>query len=659
MRREKVSGDPATVEMFKYASSIGLETVFHRQAKYDEKAFVVLDKYRCWFGAYGICCFQCLMGPCRLWDEDMPYIMKAAAPYLNEGTCGISRDSMVARNLLMRIVRGTAAHAGHAKHMAMAFLKAARGEVPYTIKDADKLRDIAGRLGINVGHPLKKVAEETALTALQDIVGVPADETRYMQFLESYLPKKLVESLKKLGVFPRSIGEEVMIAEHEAVVGMMNDPVALLKSGVRLGLADHGALLIATEIADIMFGKPNVLETTSGIGVLAKDKVNIVIHGHNALLSSKIVDLADDEGIVKEAKAVRADGINVVGNCCTGAEVLMRYGIPLAGNNLQQALLIATGLVDAMVVDIQCIYPSIGHVAQQFHTKLITTMEEARMPEAEHIPFTYENADEAAKKILMSAILNFERRKPERIFIPPYKPQKHVGGFSAEGILAVLSKINREDPLKPLIDNIVEGNIYGIALLASCTSPKVSSETTYVTIAKKLLKSNVLILASGCAAGACSRVGLVNFEATEEFAGEKLKGVLKALGKVAGIGKPLPPVIHIGPCVDNSRAVILASALAEKLGVSISDLPVVVSASELITEKAVAIGTGAVAMGFTVHIGITSPVVGSDFISKFLTDSVKDMFGGRFILEIDPEKASDLMYQHIAEKRKALNLAVA
>jgi len=335
----------------------------------------------------------------------------------------------------------------------------------------------------------------------------------------------------------------------------------------------------------------------------------------------------------------------------------MRHGIPLAGSNLQQELIIATGLVEAFVVDVQCIYPNIEEIAKNFHTKIITTMKEAKLTDAEHIPFEEEHADEVARRILSIAIENFQKRG-DNIFLPKDEPKDIVAGFSVETCIDILSKINPEDPLKPLVDNIVSGNIYGVVLLAGCTSPKVMADASHVTIAKNLMKQNILIIATGCAAQACARAGLLTPEASEEYAGEKLKSILQMLGKTAGFEKPLPPVWHFGSCVDNSRVVVLVSALAEKLNVHIKELPIAASAAEWVTEKAVAIGTGAVALGVTVHLGVTPPVLGSPDVVSLLTQKSEELFGGKFIVEVDPNKASELLLQHIKEARKRLGMSV-
>lgn len=652
LRSTRRALDNDTEEMIKHAESIGIDTVFTRQAKYDGSSFGI-EKSRCYFGSLGVCCRQCAMGPCRIYQEDMPLIYSLSTPQLNKGTCGASVDTIVARNLLMMVGRGTAAHASHARHVAQALFKTALGKTSYKIKEPEKLKSVTAKLKLDAAHGIESMAMQAASVALADILG---DEST-MRFATSYCPSSVSKTLLGLGAIPGSVGQELLEEGHETSMGTMTDATSLILHAARLGVADIASLIIGSEFQDVLFGIPKPVSSKIGFNVLDKNKVNVVIHGHVPLLSEKIAELAEDKGLLDRARSLGAQGINVVGCCCTGNEMLMRRGIPLAGSNLQQELVIATGLVEAFVVDMQCIYPNVENVAKDFHTKIITTMKEARLASAEHIPFDEEHADEVARRILEKAVENFPKRG-KNIFLPKGEPKDLIAGFSVETCIGVLSKINPEDPLKPLIDNIASGNIYGAVLLAGCTSPKVTADASHVTIAKALMKQNVLVIATGCAAQACARAGLLTPEATERYAGDRLKGVLKVLGETAGLGKPLPPVWHFGSCVDNSRVVILVSALAEKLGVHVKDLPVAASAAEWVTEKAAAIGTGAVALGVTVHLGVTPPIIGSPAIVSLLTQKSEELFGGKFIVEIEPAKASQLLLEHIKEKRKKLGLAV-
>ena len=650
LRKARRALDDATYEMIRHTESMGIDTVFTRQAKYDE-SFLGIEKSRCYFGSMGICCRQCAMGPCRIWSSELPPSYRLSTPRLDRGTCGAGVDTIVERNLLMMVGRGTAAHASHAKHVASALLKSAQNKA--NLKHPEKLKSIAAKLKLDANAKPEDIAMQVASIALLDILG----DEKSMRFAASYCPPSTVEDLLRLGAVPGSAGKELLEEGHETSMGTMADPGSLILHAARLGVADIASLIIGSELQDVMFGVPKPVLSKIGFNVLDKNKVNVVIHGHVPMLSEKLVELSEDSELLGKARSCGAEGINIAGCCCTGNEVLMRHGVPLAGSSLQQELIIATGLVEAFVVDVQCIYPNIENVAKRFHTRIITTMKEARLAGAEHIQFEEGNEDEAARRILNTAIQNFQKRGKE-IFLPEKEAVELMAGFSVEVCMDVLSKINSEDPLKPLIDNIASGNIYGAVLLAGCTSPKITADASHVTIAKELLKQNVLIIATGCAAQACARAGLLSPAATEQYAGDRLKGVLWLLGKTAGLDTPLPPVWHFGSCVDNSRVIILVAALADKLGVRVKDLPIAASAAEWITEKAVAIGTGSVALGVTVHLGVTPPVIGSPEVLSLLTRKSEELFGGKFIVEIDPTKASELLYEHIKEARKKLGLMI-
>lgn len=626
--------DNATSEMIQHAHVLGIETIFDRNGNYSTGE---CKKAKCNFGSRGICCKQCMLGPCRISGRTL------------KGTCGASADTIVARNLLMMIGRGTAAHSSHALHTSLALLKTLQNKTSYQIKEPLKLESIARRINCNE-HNIEATGIAAAKLAISDIVG----DEKYMRFARSYYPDDIFGNLSNLGVMPASLGRELLETGHETSMGTMADPTALVLHAARLGVADISSLIISAEFQDVLFGTPKLFSSSIGFNVLEKDKVNVVIHGHVPLLSEKIIEFSEDALLLEKARSLGANGINVVGCCCTGNDALMRHGIPIAGSNIHQELIITTGLVEAIVVDVQCIYPNIENVVRHFHTKIISTMKEARFQSAEHIPFEEENADEAAKRIINSAIENFPKRG-HKIFLPKEKSHDLMAGFSVENVLDVLTKINPQDPFKPLIDRIKSGDIYGIVLMAGCISPGMT-ESSQVIIAKELLKQNVLVFSTGCSAQACARGGLLTPEATMEYAGDKLKGVLKTLGDISGLGKPLPPVWHFGSCVDNSRVIILAMALAQNMGMALKDLPIAASASDWVAEKAAAIGIGAVALGITVHLGRAPQILGGPEVVRLLTQRSEELFGAKFIVEEDPIKASQLLLLHIGKAREKLGL---
>ena len=314
-----------------------------------------------------------------------------------------------------------------------------------------------------------------------------------------------------------------------------------------------------------------------------------------------------------------------------------------------------TGAVDAMVVDYQCIMPSLVTVAECMGTKIVTTMDLCKITGAEHIEFKEEAAVEKAKEVIRVAIEVFGRRKGKPVDIPDIE-NTVIAGFSVESIVAALSKLDAQDPLKPLVDNIKNGNIRGVCLFAGCNNVKVPQDKNFKLMAEKLLKENVLVVATGCGAGALMRHGFMDPANVDKLCGEGLKAVLTAIGEANGLNGPLPPVLHLGSCVDNSRAVALTVAIANYLGVDTDKLPVVASAAEAVSEKAVSIGTYAVAAGLPTHVGVMLPVLGSPAVTQILTDKVKELTGGYFIVDLDPESSADKLLAAIDERRKGLGL---
>lgn len=630
--------DPEIAEMLKHTASLGIDTVFERRSGHGSSSG---NDKRCQFGSLGICCKQCALGPCRVRHGTLPDNSKNT-----RGTCGADADTIAARNLLMMVARGTAAHASHAKHVAVMLLKTAHHKAPYTIKDPNKLKAISTKIRLDCDGSIESIAHNVGRSALSDILG----DKKHMMFTESYCP--VDENHAVLGVIPKPIGHELLEEGHETSMGTMADPASLIMHAARLGIADITSLVISSELQDVVFGVPKPVSSKIGINVLEKNKVNVVVHGHIQLLSEKIIELSEDRVLLERAARLGAEGINIVGCCCSGNDMLIRHGVPLAGGNLEQELIIATGLVEAFVLDVQCIYPNVQNVAANFHTKLISTMGEGRFTGAEHVSFEEEHADEIARRILEMAIDNFRNRGIT--FMPGAQPRELVAGFSVETCLDALSRLDRQAPMRPLIENLKSGNIFGIVLLCGCTNP--DTFTHHEIIAKELLARNVLIVSTGCAAQACARAGLMAPDATGKYAGEKLRRVLMEFNMRSEGDVAFPPVWHFGSCVDNARIVILISALAEALGVRVRNLPVVASAAGWVTEKATAIGTGAVALGITVHLGVAPPVLGSSEVVSLLTEKAEKTFGGKFIVEHDPVRAAGMILEHIQRAREKLGM---
>ncbi len=627
--------DKASQTLINKAVEIGIETGFDR---------LEAQQPQCGFGELGSCCRMCYMGPCRI----DPFGNGAS-----KGVCGASVDTIVCRNLLREEVGGAASHVGHARHVVLAFKKMLEGKAPgYKVTGRDKLMELANGLGIEInGRSDTEIGLEVVDKALEDIT---RQNDEPMNWIKLRAPKKEIEMWEKLGLLVSNAHNEIEEAMHRTSMGNDADPTNLLLACLRMGIVDgYAGLSMATDFQDIMFGTPKVRAIEANMGVLEKDKVNIAMHGHNPVLSEKILEWAGKlEG---EAKEVSAEGINMVGVCCTGNELTMRHNVPMAAHNLQSELILLTGAVDAMVVDIQCIWPSITKISECYNTKIITTEESVKIPGASHVSFEPEHADEEAKKIVRMAIEAFKAREGKDVTIPA---EKSVGlvGFSVEAIIDVLKKVDSSDPLKPVIDNIVSGNIYGVVGFAGCPSIKMRDTSMTDKMVKALLKKNVLVVTTGCTAHICAQADLMNSDATDKYCGEGLKTVLTALGEAAGLSAPLPPVWHMGSCVDNSRIATLLGALADKLNVKISQLPVAGSAPELVQEKAIAIGTWLLALGLLVHIAPSPRILGSPVATKLLTEDLEGITGGRAYVELDPIKAAEGLMSHIAQKRTALGI---
>ncbi len=630
---ENRSLDPAVRQMIAKAAEKGITTVWDRYEAMTPQ---------CGFGDTGLCCRHCLQGPCRI------------NPFGDEpktGICGATADVMVARWLDRAIAAGTAAHSGHAKHLAHTMMKMVKGQAPdYKIKDAVKLKSVAVRLGIAVdGRNNTEIAKDVAAAALADF----AEKETPVQWAATVVTDGRVKTLSALGAVPMGIDHEVSEIMHRTLYGVDADAVNLLLAGIRCGVADLAGCYMGTDLADILFGTPTPVVSKANMGTIKADMVNIAAHGHNPVLSEMIVSVAED--MKQEAVAAGAKGINVVGICCTGNELLERHAIPSCTHSVSQEMALLTGALDAIVVDYQCIMPALVTVAECMGSKIITTMDICKISGAQHIEFTEEAAAEKAKEAIRAAIEVFKKRKGQPVDIPNAQSTV-VAGFSTESIVAALAKVDSKDPFKPLVDNIKNGNIRGVCLFAGCNNVKVPQDRNFIAMAEKLLKQNVLVVATGCGAGALMRHGFMDPANVGRLCGDGLKAVLTAIGEANGLGGPLPPVLHLGSCVDNSRAIAIAVALANYLGVDTDKLPVVASAAEAVSEKAVSIGAYAVAAGLPTHVGVMLPVLGSPAVTAILTDKVKGLTGGYFIVDLDPSSAADKLLAAIDERRKGLGL---
>ncbi len=617
----KKSIDPVVLDMLDKAQDEGVSTAFSRAE----------ETKPCPIGHEGNCCKICFMGPCRLVGKT------------TVGICGATKETVAARNLIRMCAAGAAAHSDHGRDMAHTLMAAATGEAPdYRIKDERKLKAVAQYLSVPEGEKSKEeLAIDVAKAALGEF-GRQEGELLYVQ----RAPAKRQEIWSKLGITPRGVDREVVETLHRTHIGNDQDAEHILDHGLRNALADGwGGSMLSTDVSDILFGTPSPVAAGSNFGTLREDEVNVVIHGHEPTLSELIVAAASDPEILEYAKSKGAKGINLTGVCCTANEILMRQGVPLLGNFLAQELAILTGAIDAMVVDIQCIMQGIVKVAENYHTKIISTSPKAKITGALHIEFNEHEAMSIAKTILRTAIDNYPNRGAVNI---PDVQDRLVAGFSHEYISYMLGGSLRES-FRPLNDAIMSGRIRGAAGVVGCNNPRVTHDDPHVYIVKELIKNDVIVVTTGCNAIACAKQGLLTPEVMEQC-GPGLKEICHTIG--------IPPVLHMGSCVDNTRILtVLAQCATEGgLGEDISDLPAAGFAPEWMSEKAISIGMYFVASGVTTWMGIGSPVAGSEEVTRIITEGWKEKVGAAFYFEPDHKKAVEEALAHIDAKRKALKL---
>lgn len=626
---EERTADPAAQEMLYRADELGLSTAFTR----------VDELVPCNIGSAGMCCKLCGMGPCRLTKDGMT------------GICGATIDTIQARNFIRAIAAGAAAHSDHGRDMAFTLKAVANRQAEgYSIKDVAKLRMVASYYDI----PIEGRSPEEIANDLADLYIAQFGQQKGEVVPTRRAPAKRQALWRDLGVMPRGIDREVVEALHRTHIGDDQDPIHILQHAVRTALSDGwGGSMIATDISDILFGTPAPILGQANLGVLRDDMVNVIVHGHEPTLSQMIVAASQDPEIIEYAHAAGAKGVNLSGICCTANEILMRQGIPAAGNFLHQELAILTGAVEAMVVDVQCIMQALTDLAANFHTKIITTSPKVRIKGALHIEFDEHKALTIAKEILKTAIDNYKNRGETHI---PKVKENLVPGFSHEYINYMLGGSYRAS-FRPLNDAIMAGRIRGVAAIVGCNNPRSKQDYLHTYVTQELLKQDVLIVETGCGAIASAKLGLLLGEAGLNKVGPGLREVCEAIG--------IPPVLHMGSCVDNTRILTVLTQMVEEggLGDDIDQIPAVGLAPEWMSEKALSIGVYCMASGAYVIFGGSSPISGmpdrvadSDLILRYISEGWEKLYGGKMEFVADPDEMVRRTLEHIDKKRAALGL---
>ncbi len=619
--------DPAAKYMMEKAGECEIGTAWDRHDG---------QKARCSFGEKGLCCRICEMGPCRIVPDS-----KNRA----RGVCGATAATVVARHLIRQVAAGTAAHSDHGHDVAKALLDTALGKAQgYSIKNEKKLFKLAEEFSIEIKD---RTTEEITIDVANYALSWFGQQEGEIPLPALRAPEKTVENWRRNNIIPVGIEHEIVETLHRTHEGVDADYKNILMHGLRTSMGDGwGGAMLATDLGDVLFGGPVPIRAKVNLGVLEKDQVNIVVHGHEPTLSELVVAASRDKELIELAKKNGAKGINVGGICCTANEILMRQGAPVVGNFLHQELAVNTGAVDVMLVDVQCIFPSLLEHANRFHTKLITTSKKAKIIGAQHIQFEEDKAYDIAKSIVKIAIENFPNRN--YVNIPKHKNDL-IAGFTVENLATILGGQYRST-YRPLNDAIISGRIRGVAAVIGCNTVKKTQDASHLAMVKELIANDTLVVVTGCAATACAKAGLLRPEAAAELGGKGLAEVCEAVG--------IPPVVHLGSCVDNSRILVALCELIKEggLGEKLSDLPIAGAAPEAMCEKAIAIGFYCVASGAYVNFSPAMRVLGSPKVTKFLTEEVEDIVGGKFSFEGDPVKAARLMMQHMDKKRASLKL---
>jgi carbon-monoxide dehydrogenase catalytic subunit len=609
-------------KMIEKARRDGVETVWDRFEQ---------QTPGCKFCEQGLTCKNCNMGPCRISLKENGKMQR--------GVCGADGDVIVARNFGRFVAGGSAGHSDHGRDLIEVLEAIVEGETTdYKITDEQKMRRISAELGIDVeGRPTMDVARDLMEVCFADF----GSRKKELGFT-CRVPEVRKDIWRQHSIMPRGVDREIAEMMHRTHMGCDNDAVNTMLHAARTALADGwGGSMIGTELSDVIFGVPTPSKSKVNLGVLKTDEVNILVHGHNPVVSEMVLAAARTPEMIAKAKAAGAKGINIGGLCCTGNELLGRQGIPMAGNHLMTELAIVTGAVEAVVVDYQCIMPSMVQAAACYHTQFITTADKAKFTGATHISFHPATAAAQAKEIIELAIAAYGNRDQSRVEIPA-EPVDIIAGFSNESLLNLLG-----GTLEPLLSAIKDGSIRGVVAIVGCNNPKFQQDSQNVGLAKELIKRDILVLATGCITTAAGKAGLLVPEGAE-MAGPGLQKICGALD--------IPPVLHFGSCVDNSRVLQLCAMIADELGVDIADLPVWGASPEWYSEKAVAIGVYCVASGIPVQIGTPPQITGSKLVTDLAVSGLEGVVGASFLVEADYKKAAEIMDERIKTKRLALGL---
>lgn len=614
--------DSSIRTMLQHMKEAGIETTFDR---FDAQ------KPLCGFGLSGTCCKNCHMGPCRI------------TPKAPRGICGADAHLIVARNLLRWTAAGTAAHGARGREVMLALKGAADGNLSMPLLGPEKIVATAKAFGIfDEVKTTEALAGEIAMILLDDLCRTLPGPHRT---LEAMAPPERLALWKELDILPLGAYHEVFEALHRTTTGTDGDWENVARQMLRCGLAFAWSSVVGSSIAmDCLYGLPQRSRISTNLGAISIETVNLAVHGHSPVLVAAIVQASRRPDLIAAAQRAGASTIRLYGICCSGHSALAKFGevTPLT-NAVGAELALATGAIDLWVADVQDVFPGIMDVAACFHTRVVTTSDSARLPGAEHIAFDHhhsnlDQADQLAERIIRRAITAFGERQSGKVFIPPARMEAEVG-FSVENILATFGGA------EVLLEHLRSGRIRGVVNLVGCNNPKVVYEEAVVKVADELIAHDILPLTNGCAAYALLKLGFCLPEALAA-AGPGLNVTLAP--------HKLPPVWHMGECLDNARASAFFRALSNASGEPLKRLPLAFSSPEWSNEKGLGAAMGFRLLGLNSYHCIAPPFAGSDKVARFFFEDTQTLLGAVMVVDPDPVALAQRIVADFDIRRAAL-----
>lgn len=608
-----------------YIKNLSMETSHHR---------VEGQSTKCGFGLQGVCCRLCSNGPCRI------------TPKAPRGICGASADTIVARNFLRAVAAGSGCYIHVVENTALNVKKTAlaKGNIKGE-KALERLSQIFDIKGADKYETALKVAD----AVLADLY---KPEYEKMELVEKMAYAPRYKKWEELGILPGGAKGEVFHGVVKCSTNLNSDPVDMLTDCLKLGISTgiYG-LTLTNLLNDVLLGEPELRMAPVGLRVIDPDYINIMITGHQHTIFVDLQERLTSPEAVAKAKAAGAKGFKLVGCTCVGQDLQLRgahYEEVFdghAGNNYTSEAVLATGGIDAVLSEFNCTLPGIEPICDQMMIKQICLDSVAKKANAEMKPFIFEEREKQSEEIIDEIVEAYKARrgKVEMNLFPEHGNDKSLTGVSEVSLKDFLG-----GNWKPLIDLIVSGDIKGIVGVVGCSNLTAGGhDVLTVELTKELISRDILVLTAGCSSGGIENCGLMEPEAAK-LAGPKLRAVCEKLG--------IPPVLNFGPCLAIGRLEIVATELAEAIGIDIPQLPLALSAAQWLEEQALADGCFGLALGLPLHLGLPPFVTGSQLVTKVLTEDMKSLTGGQVIINGDGKESADILEKIIEEKRAGLNI---